>query len=55
MLYKKGYIEIKKRIISGNSYTHSIQKLQSCCFLFKTLKIKIHSNILPVMYGYECW
>ena len=49
--------EIKSRLISGNAYYHSVQKLLSSRLLSKNLKIKIYRIIiLPVvLYGCETW
>jgi hypothetical protein len=46
--------EIKRRLISGNAYYHSVQNLLSSRLLSKNLKIRIY--ILPVvLYGCETW
>ena len=49
--------EIKSRLKLGNACYHSVQNLLSSSLLSKSLKIKIHRNIiLPVvLYGCETW
>ena len=49
--------EIKSRLKSGNSCSHSVQNLLSSSFLSKNMKIKIHRTIilLFVLYGCETW
>ena len=49
--------EIKSRLRSGNAYYNSVQNLLSSRLLSKSLKIKIHRNIIlrVVLYGCETW
>jgi hypothetical protein len=49
--------EIKSRLMSGNAYYYSVQKLLYSSFLSKNLHIKIYRTILfpVVLYGCETW
>jgi hypothetical protein len=49
--------EIKRRLNSGNTCYHSVQKLLSSHLQSKNVKIKIYKTIiLPVvLYGHETW
>jgi hypothetical protein len=48
--------EIKRRLNSGNTRYHSVQKLLPSHLLSKNVKIRIYKTvILPVLYGCETW
>jgi hypothetical protein len=56
-MYGVSYMEIKRRLSSGNACYHSVQSLLSSRLLSKNLKIRIYKTIiLPVvLYGCEIW